>query len=349
MSRQQKTRVGIIGLGMIGTAHLSALSDCATAEVVAAADVDPIRREHAQSEFVLPTCLSDYRQLLEMPELDFIIVGTPHNSHRTITVDSLNAGKHVIVDKPLASSVTDAQEMISAAERTGRHLFVAHNHRFLPSNRKIRSMIHSGAIGTPFLGMSCFIGDEFERMNDPNSWKGSLACGGGVLLDNGVHMIDILRSFFGSVEWVSAAAWQGVVKQPAKGEDTGMVQLGFESGAVIELVSTFVARYNGFPVDYVGAGIRYDFYGDRGSLHFSSKQPVVFCDSEGHHVHEHKDAGFNALLVEDEHFIKCINGEVEPIVTAKDGLEAIRVVEAAYKSAKTGGRVAISELVAQAT
>jgi predicted dehydrogenase len=95
-------------------------------------------------------------------------------------------------------------------------------------------------------------------MLDPSNWKGSVACGGGVLLDNGVHMIDILRSFFGNVAWVNAAGWQGIVSMPSKCEDTGAVQLGFEAGLVVSLTLTFVARFNMFPTDYVGAGIRHN-------------------------------------------------------------------------------------------
>ncbi|MBI2842316.1 MAG: Gfo/Idh/MocA family oxidoreductase [Armatimonadetes bacterium] len=340
--QNNEIRIGIVGLGMIGSAHLSALCESRICKVVAGADVDPTRRQNAVSEFALPRCVEDYRELLDSPEIDLIIVGTPHQTHCAVAVDSLEAGKHVIVDKPLAGSVDDTRAMLDAAERSGMRLFVAHNHRFMPSNQLVRSFIRSGAIGDAFLGMSCFIGDEYERMSDPNSWKGSLDCGGGVLLDNGVHMIDILRSFFGDVSWVNAVGYQAVVKLPAKGEDTGMIQLGFDSGPVVSLVSTFVARYNGFPSDYVGAGIRHDFYGDRGSLHVSSKQPITLCDNTGQHIHEHGDAGCNTILTEDEHFIECILDGLDPIVTAVDGFEAIRVVEAAYESMKTGRRVSLA-------
>jgi predicted dehydrogenase len=342
MSRNKSRGVALIGFGAMGVTRAAALKKCKNARFTGCAETSHERRECFAAAYPETRCIADYRALLEDPGIDVVCVCAPFYKHRDIVVNCLEAGKHVIVENPVAGSVADSNTMISASQRTDKRFFVAHSNRFDPKLARIRELIRSDAIGTVFMGMASYIGNDFDRMNDPADWMGSSLSGGGVFVEACTRIIDSLRSFLGDAVWVSAAGWQGAVKLPNKGEDSAAAQLGFVSGAVVQMAATSSARWNDFPSNYSSSGIRYDFYGDRGSLHFSTGEPVVVINPEGRHVYRYPDGRRDIARDEIEHFLECIENGLRPIVTAHDAREALRIVEAAHASMKTGARVPIA-------
>lgn len=339
-------KAAVIGAGIIGYHHVVGLQG-AGVEVVAIADPVKESREKLAAEFGVKSCVDDYRKLLDT-ECDLITVCTPNDSHRDITVAFLNAGKHVICEKPIARTLSEADEMIAAAKRAGKMLFVALNQRFGTQNRLVKKSLDSAeGIGRPFMAVSTFIGNEFNRMNQPGSWKGSWEkSGGGVTIDNGFHMIDLLRWWFGEVKAVTASMGTLAIDAADKAEDSALINLEFESGMLASLTLTFGARYNAWPDRYVGAALRTEILGLEGAISAGNLDPafsLVRKDREAVRIRSSElvsDFPVNEFV----HFADCILGKAEPTVTAEDGRAALEIITAAYRSAREGRRVELREL-----
>ena len=345
-------KIGMIGAGVISGIHLDSLQDICEAEVSAITDLNEEILNRQAQEYNIPHKWTDYHKVLDDKGIELVYICVPHYLHCPIVVEAFEAGKHVVCEKPLSMTGKEADRMISAAKRANRKLFIAENHRFLPENIMARKLIKSGQIGRPFMCMSCFIGNEIERMNDPCSWKGTRSkAGGGVIIDNGFHIIDTLRSFFGEVESVTASAGRLVIEAENKEEDTALVCLFFKSGILVELSLTFCARYSNFPPGYVGAGLRYDICGTEGSLHLVNdmNNAISLITSSGVQVLTSEDIRKNlpkdAPVDMSRHFIDCLLNDCESLVTAQDAQRAMHVIDACYESVGTGKKILIENYV----
>jgi len=169
--------------------------------------------------------------------------------------------------------------------------------------------------------------------------------GGGVIFDNGFHMIDALQTFFGEVENVFAAGERLVTDAENKEEDTALITLRFKNSVLAELSLTFAARYCGFPSNYQGVGLRFDIFGTEGSLHFT--------DADDNHLSLASKTGTKIIALKDghtqltgdvtldmnRHFIDCIRNDSEPSIKPHEAREVMRTIDACYKSIKTGEKV----------
>src|SRR5688572_19963686 len=140
-------RVGIIGAGGIARNHVLAYHRLPDVEIVAVADIVPGKAEAFAKEFDIPRSFTDYCDLLNMPEIEAVDVCTYNQAHRQPTVDALNAGKHVLVEKPLAAQLDDAVAMIRASQAAGKILHTAFWTRWQPNMQTARKMVQSGALG----------------------------------------------------------------------------------------------------------------------------------------------------------------------------------------------------------
>ena len=339
-----KVRVGFIGGGLSSDAHIRSLQKDERVEVAGLADINQAARDRAEKKFGLRKIVSNYKELLSDPHLDLVYICTPHYLHNSITLETFRTGKHVICEKPMAMNAKEADEMIKESERTGKRLFIAENHRFLPENRKTKQLIEGNEIGRPFLCLSCFIGKEIKRMNNIKDWKGTKdKSGGGVIIDNGPHLIDALCYFFGRVESVNAYGARLAIEAKNKEEDTALISFQFKTGIMANLALTFAAKYNNFPRNYSGTGIRYDIYGTKGSLHIISDKecPLTLIQKEKYQKFTMDDIFPDFSIDMDSHFIDCFLRDKEPLVTPEEGREVMRVIDACYKSMKEGRKVRV--------
>jgi predicted dehydrogenase len=330
-------KVGFIGGGMVSDGHIAGMLSDKRVQIVGVADVDPSARDRVAGLYGVST-FSDYRPMLEKSDVVFIC--TPNCVHRPLTLEAVAAGKHVICEKPLAMNSTEAEEMVAAADNAGVRLFVAENFRYVPEIIRLRKVILSGEIGRPFLCLSCFIGDEYKRMNDPRNWKCTREkSGGGVVIDNGPHMLDSLYWLFGEVETVSAIGGRLSVDASNKEEDSAQILFNFKNGVMANCSLTFAARHNGFPGGYVGFGVRIDVNATDGSVHTTVGDGILTVHN-GERVHlRGPQLGEPRSMNQD--FISAILGEDEPLVTGSDGLYVMRMVDACYKSMRDGRSVAL--------
>lgn len=267
-------RIGIVGAGIIGDGHAGAISQLDDQELVAIADPVDALRDALAEKYSVPRAYKTWEDLVVDDSVDVVYIGTPNDLHLPIAVAAMEAGKDVVCEKPLARNVAEGRAMIEASERTGRKLFIALNHRFWAPNQRVKQLLDAGEIGKPFLAMSTFIGNEFDRMDDPASWKGTKEkAGGGVVIDNGTHMIDLLRWWLGEAVAVTARSGRLAISAINKEEDTAALAIEFESGVLVELSLTFGARYSAWPSNFCGAGLRTEIFALDGAIKVGNDGP----------------------------------------------------------------------------
>ena len=340
----ENLRVGMVGAGIIGEAHATAISHLDDQDVVAIAEPIDLLRDDFADKYSVQRKYASWEELIADDGLDVVYIGTPNDLHLPIAIGAMESGKHVVCEKPLARTLDEGKKMAQAARRTGKQLLVALNHRFICRNQKVKQVLDDGAIGKPFLALSTFIGNEFDRMSDPDNWKGTREkSGGGAVIDNGTHMIDLLRWWLGDAVAVTARCARLLVTADNKEEDTAALTIEFAGGALAELSLTFSARYSAWPSGYLGAAIRNEIYASDGSIRVGGDEPVVTVVGKNTPRTTLDDSQITTGMPSSlqAHFADCIRGNAEPIVTVQDGVAALEVVDAAYRSAQTGKRVVI--------
>ncbi len=336
-----KLRYGVIGAGVVAPLHVQGIAALDDAELIGISD-----RESAVALAQEARCPAfvDHRELLAL-EPDVVVVCTPHPSHPALTIDAFEAGAHVLVEKPLAPQVREADEMIAAADRAGRLLGVCFQQRFRPVIAAARELVASGRLGEL---VRTSIVDSLYRPNSyyrTASWRGTWEGeGGGVLMNQAPHTLDLLCHLGGP----PATVW-GVSRrrsQPMEAEDTATALLEYANGAVGTVA-----------VSTTEPGVqRIELVGDRGRIEIVSEtlafqrfepplsehlptamgmfdQPAVVSESvelppgRGDHVEVHQD------------FAAAIRTGAAPRVPARDALWSLEVANAIVLSTHTGQAV----------
>src|SRR5262245_32437244 len=192
---QERIRVGVIGAG-VGALHLAAYTEMPRVEVIALAGLDDDRVRRVAEEYRVPQTFRDYEDLLAAPGIDAVSICLPNALHAPVTIAALRAGKHVLVEKPLARTAAEGREMISAAAATDRILMIAFNHRYRGDVQWLKQYIDSGALGRIYYAKAHWM----RRSGIPRlgSWFVSKEqAGGGPLVDLGVHVLDIAMYLMG--------------------------------------------------------------------------------------------------------------------------------------------------------
>lgn len=233
MAKHKPVKVGIVGLGRIGWSHHArALAKKPHFELTACVDTLDERRAEAESEFGCQT-FTDLKHLLKSGLCEMVIICTRSNDHCEHTVDALRAGMHVMVEKPMAMSVREADRMIAAAERAGRVLTVNQSRRYGDNVRYVRELLNSRLLGDVF--WIRYSGQEFRRRND---WQQLKKFGGGYLNNNGAHSVDFAIQLLDSPV---ADVWGDLKHTVTAGDadDWLKVVLRGENGRVIEVEQSY--------------------------------------------------------------------------------------------------------------
>lgn len=248
-------KVGIIGAGFAKAAFLPALRHVSGAEVVA---ISSARLESAKSTaaaFGVPNAYDDWQQMLDAHTFDLICVATPTVTHAPMTLAALQAGAHVLCEKPMAMTSAEAKTMLDEAERLERLHMIDHELRFNPNRRKVKSLIDEGFIGelrhANIANITSGWGNPASRSKD--DWWSLESEGGGRLGANGSHQIDLIRWWFGEVASVSAQALTLVPDRldktsgeawQATADDTVNMTLELRRGGLVQAFLSGVARHN---------------------------------------------------------------------------------------------------------
>ncbi len=330
---KSNVRVGIIGCGGMASAHVRRFDKVSRLmHVTAAVDLDIERARAVAREVPGEVMVStDYREIL--PFVDAVLVVLPHHLHHSVTVDALNAGKHVLVEKPLANSKTECLEMIEAARRNDRVLMVAYSMRFHPLLVRLRNLIKEERYGKLFQ-LSIWT-EQFTRYPEGHWTRSQEQLGGGQLFSHGCHYIDLMLWMMGRP--VSGAHVGTNLCTPwMEREGTSSVILKFESGAVAYHGATWGAR---------GTRLRYSF-------HAHCSEGMLEADIFGgqlllHHgmdIHRPGEASVQEteVLLEEPHakptaeemahFIECIHTGARPLTDATSSYEGLQVIWELYRA-----------------
>ena len=218
--------VGIIGAGSFGQMHAQALATVEGARLVAASARTPARLDRFTAEFGV-TGYPDYRDLIADPAVDAVCIVLPNDLHAEAAIAAARAGKAIMVEKPMASTLEDCDAIVAAVHETGAPLMVAHPYRFMRAYQEAIKLVREGAIGRPVVATAAMVKDWTFSLREP--WH--LAPGGGMWLTNGCHLVDRLCLLL-DANPVDVRAVVGARFHPQEADDVGVGLIGFEGGAV---------------------------------------------------------------------------------------------------------------------
>lgn len=334
-------RIGMIGAGKSGFRNAHLLEAYPDVQIVAVAEPNRPSRDSFAREFGTKLAVSDHRRLAVDEMVDIVYICSPPSTHSAIAVDCLQCGKHVICCQPMAVSISQAEEMIEAADSSSAQLFVTLPQRYDPLNQETARLIDSEQIGYPFLGLVSYLENDFDRLNDWHHWHGTWSIGGGgVLIRHGSGIADILQQFLGEVDAVSAVCTRFAIEPLNKAEDSCVVGLEFLEDATAEIAITGAARYSAWPEKYSGTAMRLEIFGLEGSIRITDFDPSLrLSNKKGYQIIPREEIKTDLPTDMHRDFLDCIIEGKEPLVTHQHAKDGLKVVLAAYKSSQMKRRV----------
>jgi len=308
-------RVALFGAGWIQDFHARAVFGRADAELVAVANHREERARALAERFGIPRVTTDWEALAADPEVDAAVVATPNALHAPQSIALLRNGKHVLVEKPMATSVAECDEMIQASEASGASLMVAHCWRFRDEVREMRNRIEGGALGAVVKTRGYGVHAEWG----PSGWFTDQAlAGGGALVDMGVHAIDTARFLLGDPQPARVCATVGTRYGSYEVDDDGILLISWANGTNSIVESGWWQPHLG------GLEADTEVYGTRGYARIWPWQP-----SEDY---EHCTQPMYSNQMNE--FLDAIVMGRRPRPSGEDGRVVMRIVEDAYRSAR---------------
>jgi myo-inositol 2-dehydrogenase / D-chiro-inositol 1-dehydrogenase len=333
--------VGLVGSGFISRFHAEAFSKSAVASVRAVASRSPDRAAAFAAEWGIPAWHSDYRELVERPDVDLVCVAVPNWLHRDVVVAAAAAHKHVVCEKPLARTLREADEMIAACRQAGVKLMYAEELCFAPMYVRAKELADEGALGDVYLVR------QSEQHFGPHSdwfWDPDLA-GGGTLMDMACHGIEFARWIHGKppARSVSAEVGTFVHRERTSAEDHAILTIGFE-GQRLGLIEASWAKPGGIEdrAEIVGSkGVTYADVTRGSSLTTFSDVGYGYAaekvtDTRGWTFTTFDELWNSGIPQEMDHFARCVAEDAVPRETGEDGRAVLEIIYAAYRAARLG-------------
>ena len=324
-------QIAILGTGYIGLQHAAAVAAHPRAALAALCGTERSRAQVAAAaqEYGAARALTDYRAILEDPAIDIVYICTPNAQHADQTVAALDAGKHVFVEKPMATTLEDCQRMVEAVDRTGQKLLVGQICRFSPIFMAIKQMVDQGDLGEVFFVEGDYIHNLQSFLELPgHDWWLDPGHPHFPLPGGGCHPLDLMRWVAGEVEEVTCYATKKVLRD-VPWEDTYIVTLKFVNGAVGKLFISLGAQAPyalNFSVYGTQGTVRNDelFLSRIGYLEDFMKMPIPIQE-------EHPNCP-----QELDHFLAVIEHDLPPLIDVRDGACTTATCLAMIEAVETG-------------
>ena len=345
-----RIRFGIIGCGVISPWHARAISDTEEAGLVACCDIIEERARKLSEDFAVKEVYTDYHKLLARDDIDAVCVTTPSGLHGMVTIDAAKAGKHVMCEKPVEITKAKIDEMIAACKAADVKLGVIFQRRTSPLWHKVKNAIDSGCLGKMILGDAYLKYYRGQAYYDKDAWRGTWELdGGGALMNQGVHMVDVLQWMMGPVTSVYAQADHMV--RDIEVEDTACAVLRFASGAMGILEGTTSVT--------PGMDHRLEFHGEHGSI-LVDGETIKVWEVPGEDASQCGETGSGGVDVkigtaetapttsatqghqgQIQDLCRAIREDREPMVNAETARKAVEIILAVYESSRTGQPVTL--------
>jgi len=337
---EKKLKIGIIGIGRIGKVHtLSILNYMPEVEIRAISDINFEGAKEWALQNEIPHAYQDYKEILNDPEIDAVLICSSTDTHSNISVEAAKAGKHIFCEKPVDLTIAKVEAVINAAIEANVKLQIGFNRRFDHNFKKVRELIKDGTLG------EMQILKITSRDPEPPSAEYS-AASGGMFMDMTIHDFDMARFMMGcepTEVYVAAAC----LVDPAIGEagdvDTAVITIRFENGGLCVIDNSRKAVY--------GYDQRVEAFGSKGKAEIENDTPSTAMWSTNDGVYKEKPKYFflerymDSFAEEMKQFIAAIINDTETPVVGFDGLQPIKMGLAAKKSVIEGRPVKLSEVI----
>lgn len=336
----KKLGYAILGLGYYATKIIMPrFAECEHSKLVALVSGTPEKLKTFGEQYGIPEShrysYDTFDKIAGNPDVDIVYVVTPNSLHRTFTERAAKAGKHVMCEKPMATTSADAEAMITACKKAGRKLMIGYRSRFQAHNIEAIKLIREGALGP----VRTVVADSGFTIGDPTQWRLNRALsGGGALMDIGIYSLNAARYLTGE-EPVAVNAFENTDRSDVRFktvDDLISFQLLFPSGAIANCNSAYSANFNRYRVtgpkgfieldpatNYEGQAMR-----TRLGNQTASREPAPQAKNQ-----------FSGQL---DHFAECILTGREPIAPGEEGLKDMRIIEAIYRAAREGRTIKLT-------
>jgi predicted dehydrogenase len=372
----KKLRAGIVGCGFIALGkHLPEMAKIEGVEWVAFCDIIKEKAEKCAKDFGVADAMvcTDYRDLIARKDIDVVHVCTPNSSHAEISIAAMQAGKHVMCEKPMAKTAAEAKAMLAASRATGKKLTIGYQNRFRPDSQLIKSLCDNGELGDIYLGKAFA-----TRRRGVPTWgvfMNKELQGGGPLIDLGTHALDLTLWMMNNYEPVSALGSTfyklGKIGSPANSggpwdpakyevEDSAFGMIKFKNGATIMLEASWALNMintNEAMTMLIGTKAGVDMFPAGGP----APKVADFTGSEGPNVRLNSEAhgklfitnyamaakpgvGFGGGAVEMATWVDCVRQDKELVVKPEQAYTVTCILEAIYQSAATGQLVSLANI-----
>lgn len=344
-------RTALIGCGKVGQIHAAALTSLPESQFVGVCDAGADRAAVFASRFKV-SAFTDVGTMLREARPQAVLICTPHPLHAGPAVEAAEAGVHVLVEKPLAANLADCDAMLAAAQRGGVRLGVISQRRFYEPVRRLKDALDAGKIGRPVLGVFEMFSWRDRAYYESDPWRGRWDTeGGGVLVNQSPHMLDLMQWFLGDIEEVQAI-WGNLNHPYIEVEDTALAMLRFKSGALGSIVASVSQRPGLWTRVHVhgSSGASVGVETDRGPTFIAGVSEIAepplndiwTIPGEEHRLAEFQaedrarfqqvnaTTHYHALQIRD--FLCALLEERAPLVTGEDGRKVVALIESIYRS-----------------
>jgi predicted dehydrogenase len=343
-------KFGVIGAGEIGGLRVASLRDHPDTDVVAVADVSQAQAEHV-AKGVGARAVTEWRELLDAPEIDAIVISTPLPLHEEMAAAALEAGKHVLIEKPLANTLEGCRRLVDLARSTGKTLGVGFNHRFYPSVKFLTQVVEDGTLGE--LDHIRAYGGHDGLPSLKEEWMYEYpAAGGGAMWDVGIHMTDLVRYLAGELTEVYGVATNRVWDL-GESEDNAM--------AIFKGERKLPVIYQASWSEWAGYHWYVDVYGTKGMCraYYAPMYNLLVTQSRPGGGRKKQRKFYPELILREKfkgwqsttqttfdeetvEFLKMVEGEPSRLASGWDGLRASEIALAVHRATETGEPVKLS-------
>lgn len=324
-------RSAVIGCGNISRRHIAALSGSEHAKLICACD---IKEEKARAVAEKEGCdfCADYHTILNDPTIDCVHICTPHYLHAPIALEAMEKGKHVFTEKPMAMTTADCNAMTKTAERTGKHLGICFQNRYKSTNAALYELVRSGKAGRPLGGRGIVTWHRTPEYYSQSGWRGAWKTeGGGVLINQSIHTLDLLLWVLGKPVSVSARCATARLSDTIEVEDTADAVISFENGAQAVFFATNCYCADSpvlFEIMCENALLR---VGDELEIFWNDGRREVIKDTSPTTDDKSYWGNCHNIIIDD--FYRSILENRPFAVNGGEGIKAIALIEEIYKSA----------------
>ena len=339
----QKVKLGLIGCGRISKNHLDAVSQIPEAEFVAVCDCIPDKAQKVAAEYGITKIYTDHHEMLKNEELDLVSICTPSGMHPQMGIDVANAKVNVLTEKPMAINIEAADRLIKACDDNHVKLFVVKQNRLNSTMQLLKRAIEKNRFGRIYMAQANVFWQRPQAYYDAEKWRGTWEFDGGAYMNQASHYVNTIYWLFGNVDSVSA--FTATMARKIEAEDTGSAILQFRSGIIASINVTMLT----YPKNFEGS---ITIIGEKGTVKVGG---VAVNKIEKWEFDEYDDDDRIAM---DSNYVPpnvygfghnpyyrnvadVLLGKAEPSTDGRDGRKSVEIIQAIYRSAKTGKKVSL--------